>query len=270
MQIFIAYGYNDRDRWIEELVFPLVEAFNSRIIHGKDLQGQPLSEEIKGRIQRSHGLVAFATRRDAMKNGKFSTHRWVTDELAFAIQVGKMVVEVRESDVDDQGGVGGDRARINYVEEQPFQTLIQLTATFARWHQQIRRVHLRPLRPFVRDGIVADIGGDWLKGQLGQRAFSCRYRVLDGDYTSDFRKVELQTIEGRMYFTATQLASGARIQVEISAGDQLFRSEFESVDDVNLLTPLIDVAENPYSNRGQRQADRGTEARVEIYREFGR
>jgi hypothetical protein len=64
MQIFVAYGYNDRDRWIEKQVFPLVEAFNSRVIHGKDIRGQALSKEIQGRIQRSHALVAFVTRRD--------------------------------------------------------------------------------------------------------------------------------------------------------------------------------------------------------------
>ena len=78
---------------------------------------------------------------------------------------------------------------------------------------------------------------------------------------SDFRKVELQTIEGRMYFTATQLASGARLQVEISAGDLVFRSEFESVDDVNLRMPLIDFAENPHAERGKR-LDRGAEERI--------
>ena len=34
MRIFIGYGYNDRDRWIEDLVFPLLTAFGCDLVHG--------------------------------------------------------------------------------------------------------------------------------------------------------------------------------------------------------------------------------------------
>jgi hypothetical protein len=35
MRIFVGYGYNDRDKWIEDLVFPLLESFGCDVVEGK-------------------------------------------------------------------------------------------------------------------------------------------------------------------------------------------------------------------------------------------
>jgi hypothetical protein len=245
MRIFVAYGYNDRDRWIEAVVFPLISAFDSKIVHGKDLQGEILSEEIKKRIKSSEALIAFATRRDELKDGRWTTHRWVTDELAFASQIGKTVVEVREVGVEPQGGIAGDRARIDYDEEHRFETMVQLTGTLVRWHQQFRRVHVIPLKQEMRGGVVVEVGPDWLKSQLNQRGFQCRYRVLEGRAPDEFRGVELHAIEGRVYFYASGLAVGARLQLEIVAEGHVYRSDFESIDAINLTMPLVDSAIPP-------------------------
>jgi hypothetical protein len=244
MRIFVAYSYNPRDQWIEDLVFPLVSAFDSTPIHGKDIQGDKLTDEIKNRIIRCHGLVAFVTRRgDQSIEGKFFTHRWVTDELAFASQLGKAVVEVRETDVDGQDGIAGDRVRINYNENNKSDVLLQLIATLARWHRETRRVHVVPLKHVFRDGHLSEVGGDWLRTRRKQLGFRCQYQVLDGDYPSELRDVQLQSIEGRLYFTATQLASGARLRLRITTNEGIFVSDFENVDDVNLRIPL-DAPEN--------------------------
>jgi hypothetical protein len=240
MKIFVAYGYNDRDRWIEETVFPLITAFKSEVEHGKDIQGEILSQEIKRRIQRSHALIAFCTRRDKIDEKRWTTHRWVTDELAFASQIGKSVAEVRDIVVDEQGGIAGDRARIEYNPDNPFGTLIQLTSTLVRWHQQYKRIQIVPLRPIVRDDIVMETGPDWLRAQARQRGFRCRYRLLEGDYQNEFKDVEVQLIEGRFYFSAADLPAGARIQLEISAEGQIFTSEYENVDSINLNVRLSD------------------------------
>jgi hypothetical protein len=234
MRIFIAYGYNARDLWIEQFVFPLVTAFDSTVVHGKDIQGERLTEEIKKRISRCHGLVAFVTRRGSQPvEGKYSTHRWVTDELAYASQVGKAVVEVRETDVD-QDGIAGDRVRILYDEEKKVETLLQLTSTLARWHRQMRRVRVIPLKHVFREGQFSEVGAEWLRARLTQPSFRCEYQVLEGDYQSEFQKAQLESIEGRLYFNVTQLAGGARLRLRITTNERVFLSDFENVDDVNL------------------------------------
>jgi hypothetical protein len=76
MRIFIAYGYNDRDRWIKEHVFPLVQAFGSEVVDGEGLYGEILSEGVKDRVNMCDALIGFATRRNLPDNPSGETHLW--------------------------------------------------------------------------------------------------------------------------------------------------------------------------------------------------
>lgn len=242
MRIFVAYSYQERDRWVEDIVFPLISAFDSTPVTGKDIQGERLSDEVKGRIERCQGLMAFATRRgEPTGDGKYLTHRWVTDELAYASQLGKAVVEVREADVDEQDGIAGDRVRIKYNESERTELLLQLTSTLARWHRQVRRVRVIPLRHTLRDGQLVEIGAEWLRGQMKQDGFRCQYQILDGDYPSQPVDTELRSIEGRLYFTAARLTSGSRLRLRVTTDEGVFISDFENVDDINLPFALAPI-----------------------------
>jgi hypothetical protein len=39
MRIFIGYGYNERDKWVEDYAVPLVKAFECEVVHGKAVYG---------------------------------------------------------------------------------------------------------------------------------------------------------------------------------------------------------------------------------------
>jgi hypothetical protein len=85
MKIFVGYGYNDRDKWIEDLVFPLMRAFGAEPISGKEIPGQKLDEGIKELIRKSDAVIGFVTRRgDKREDGLYATHRWVTDEISLS------------------------------------------------------------------------------------------------------------------------------------------------------------------------------------------
>jgi hypothetical protein len=43
MKIFVGYGYNERDKWVEDLVFPRIEAFGDRPVSGQEIFGQDLN-----------------------------------------------------------------------------------------------------------------------------------------------------------------------------------------------------------------------------------
>jgi hypothetical protein len=64
MKIFVAYGYNDRDRWIPDLVFPIIRAFDDEVITGEELQGEQITDAVRRKIQQSDALIAFATIRE--------------------------------------------------------------------------------------------------------------------------------------------------------------------------------------------------------------
>jgi hypothetical protein len=65
MRVFIGYGYNDRDKWIETYVFPLAEAFGCKVVHGKMAYGGALPPEVTDLIRGSDAMIGFTTRRDA-------------------------------------------------------------------------------------------------------------------------------------------------------------------------------------------------------------
>ena len=82
MKIFVGYGYNERDHWIEKLVFPLIEAFGADVVSGKEVAGQLLGNAVRDLIERSDAMMGFTTRRgDDPDGAMWGTHRWVTDEL---------------------------------------------------------------------------------------------------------------------------------------------------------------------------------------------
>ena len=167
VRIFVAYGYNSRDKWIEDSIQPIVEAFGSEFVHGGDLGGQQITEGVRALINSSDSLLAFATRRDAVGNDQFATHRWVTDELAYAIGQGKQVLEIREDGVLEQGGIAGDRQRITFRADDRLRCLVEVIKTLGRWHRRdTRRFQLIP--------------DDLVRPHLSKPYFRCRYTVLEG------------------------------------------------------------------------------------------
>jgi hypothetical protein len=39
MRIFVGFGYNERDRWIRDMVFPLIPAFGDEVVTGEEAYG---------------------------------------------------------------------------------------------------------------------------------------------------------------------------------------------------------------------------------------
>ena len=62
MKIFVGYGYNEQDAWIEKDVFPILRAMSLEVTHGKDTHGEVLQEAVKNRIYEADALIGFATR----------------------------------------------------------------------------------------------------------------------------------------------------------------------------------------------------------------
>lgn len=77
MKIFVAYGYNDRDLWIGELVSPIIRAFGDEVITGEELQGELITDGVRKKTQHSDALIAFATRRQEVGQNQWTTLRWV-------------------------------------------------------------------------------------------------------------------------------------------------------------------------------------------------
>jgi hypothetical protein len=225
MKFFVGFGYDDRDSWIPELVFPLVRAFDAEVVTGEDMQGQQISDEVRRRIETADGLIAFLTRRgDPDAAGVYKTHRWVADELTYALARNLPVVEVREDGVDDQGGLPGDRQRIPYNEAARDRFLVELAKTVGAW-MRTTTVNLQLLPPkFV----------DEIRPLLRAPGFRCTYTVLEGSRETPPVETPVRPMKGGLFIQATQVPPQAFIRVSVEGDGRRWSSEYETVDSVSI------------------------------------
>src|SRR5258708_35412135 len=106
MRVFVGYGYNERDKWVEDYVFPLLVAFGCEVVHGKVVYGGALPDEVMKAIRSADAVIGFTTRREAIAEGQYRTHEWVVHELLTAHAQDPRIpwVEVREEGVISPGG----------------------------------------------------------------------------------------------------------------------------------------------------------------------
>ena len=94
MNIFLSYEFHERNKWIKELVAPLIESFGGKAIIGEIPHGN-ITTAVKDLINASNGVIAFHTAQGA-KGGMFKflqgkknpedepDPKWIITELTIA------------------------------------------------------------------------------------------------------------------------------------------------------------------------------------------
>ena len=230
MRVFVGYGYNDQDRWVEEYVFPLVEAFGSEVLHGRAVYGGALPEEVIRVIRTSDAMIGFTTRREAVGADQFRTHDWVVQELVTANAQDPRIpwVEVRQEGVISPGGIldAVDAQRIDYQEAERATCLVKIAQALRRFSDSTRitKVRLGP-GPVVEE----------ISSLLDDATFSCTCQVLRGAAEFPAKPVPVFPITGGLFVQLRGVASGELVRIVVSAGGRRWRSSYESVDAVDLL-----------------------------------
>jgi hypothetical protein len=223
MRLFVGYGYNPRDQWIEELVFPLAEALGCQIVHGKAMYGDNLAQEIKDLLQTSDAMLGFLTRRE--KSGEqWTTHRWVIEEIASAFGV-IPVVEVRENGVDPQSGMVAGLQRIEYFEGQRDKCLIEIAQAISRIRDMIEHRVFR-LEPMEFTSLF--------RALIKKPGLRCSYRVMRLNTESSFRDALMSAVAGGLQMSIDGLRATDLIQVCVAYGDESWTSDYEPVNSIRL------------------------------------
>jgi hypothetical protein len=226
MKIFLAYGYNARDQWVPELLVPIIRAFGDEPVTGEDLQGEQITEAVIENIKRSDALIAFATRRGDQPDatGKWPTHRWVTDELSQAISMRKRVVEIRETGVDSQHGIAGDRQYIEYDESRRDKCLVEIVKAIGKWHQGgVIKLQLLP-EDFATQ----------IFPYLDSPELRCSYCLYVGSDVTDPIQTRIIPITGGLFVQAAGVPRNAFIQVKVQYRDKAWTSSFESTESLGI------------------------------------
>jgi hypothetical protein len=222
MKIFVGYGFNDRDKWVADLVFPIIKAFNDEVITGEDLQGEKITNAVREKIKQSEALIGFLTRRgDPDDSGRWRTHRWVIEEIDQGIEHCRHVLEVREEGVDEQGGIAGDRQHILYRESERDKCLVEIVKTLGKWHRE-GKIMLR----LLPDDCKQELGP-----LLTMQDLKSFYTLLvEDEIGPEVPCPIIPKAPGGLFIVAKDVPRGASIRVHIEYQGRHWRSHFESTD----------------------------------------
>jgi hypothetical protein len=221
MKIFVAYGYNERDQWVPNLVFPIIRAFGDEVATGEELQGEQITDAVMREIRQSDALMAFVTRRQKIDETHWTTHRWVTDEISHALAHNLLVAEIREVGVDEQGGIPGDRQRITYDEIDRDKCIVEIVKTLGKWHSS----------DDVKLKLLPDECVQLIQPLLRNPSLRCTYRILDnnGDIGDEIPATILR-ITGGLFVRAKNIPRMALVQIRVECGEKSWTSDFENID----------------------------------------
>jgi hypothetical protein len=227
MKVFIGFGYNDNDKWIDQLIIPLVEALGCEVLTGEEMQGERLSDGVIERISDSDACIGFLTKRgkEANQNGTFPTHRWVIEELTTALNKGKPIFEIREKGVDAQNGIIGDRQRLDF-EDIP-KVLLEV-AKFVMKEKNKLSTKIFMLLP---QEILTEIRPHLVNGDI-----TCSYRFMYKTKYYDPEVANLERFQGGYGVIIKKIPNeDALIEIKIKGPNRLsWSSGFVSVGLINV------------------------------------
>jgi hypothetical protein len=203
MRVFVGFGYNDRDRWIEDQVFPILRGMGFSVVDGKDMHGETLQPVVQSRIEQSDAAIAFFTIREGQAEADFNSHIWVRDEVVHANAKGKPIILVKEEGCKVPDGLLGNRQYILLRQDDRLACVVELVGTLGR--RNIRRLKIEPENDELRRNL-----------QQWQRTpgFIIQYRTQDDEGLESLRArtvapaFSLRTLS---VTTLAELVSGANV-----------------------------------------------------------
>lgn len=225
MKVFVGFGYNDRDHWIEEQVFPILRGMGFTVVDGKDMHGEILQPEVQSRIEQSDAAIGFFTIREGQGEADFNSHMWVRDEMVHANAKGKPIFPVKEEGGKVPDGLLGNRQYILLRQNDRLACVVELVGALGR--RNIRRLKLDP-------------DGDQLRRNLQQwrrtPGFVIQYRTQDeAGLESPYRPGRLELVDQGFYLNVSDVPKRAYVEVEgVLNGATQFSSGWVSADAVQV------------------------------------
>jgi len=225
MKVFVGFGYNDRDSWIEKQVFPILSGMGFTVVDGKDMHGDILQPEVQSRIEQSDAAIGFFTIRDGQGDADFTSHLWVRDEMVYANAKEKPIIPVKEDGVKVPDGLLGNRQYILLRQNDRLACVAELVGAVGR--RNIRRLKLDP----DNDRLSRDLR-QWRK-TVG---LITRYRTQDeSGLESQYREGRLELVDQGFYLNVSDVPKRAYVEVEgVLNGAIQFTSGWASADAVQV------------------------------------
>src|SRR5262245_32638469 len=225
MKVFVGFGYNDRDQWIEDQVFPILRSMGFTVIDGKDMHGEVLQPEVQSRIEQSDAAIGFFTIREGQGEADFNSHIWVRDEMVYANAKGKPIIPVKEEGAKVPEGLLGNRQYIPLRQNDRLACVVELVGALGQ--RNIRRLKLDPDNDQLRRNLQ-----QWKR----TAGFVTRYRTQDeAGLESSYREGRLELVDQGFYLNVSDVPRRAYVEVEgVLNGATQFSSGWVSADAVQV------------------------------------
>ena len=226
MRVFVGFGYNERDIWIETQVFPILQNMGFVVVDGKELHGQILQDGVRSLIAQSDAVVGFLTIRDPTSTGDFNSHLWVQNELVYAVGLNKPIIPIREENVRVPEAMLGNIQYIMLRQNDRLACVSELVRALGR--RNIRRIKLEPDDDNLRR--------DLLRWRVDQN-FEIRYRTQDSatGIESAVRKGRLEVVNYGFYLNVSDVPRKDYVEIEGTLnGQAIFNSGWASADAVSV------------------------------------
>lgn len=226
MRVFVGFGYNERDSWIENQVFPILQNMGFVVVDGKDLHGEILQVGVQSLIEQSDAVVGFLTIRDPTTTGDFNSHLWVQNELVYAVGLKKPIIPIWEENVRVPDAILGNIQHIVLRQNDRLACVSELVRALGR--RNIRRIKLEP-----EDD---DLRRDLLRWRVDQN-FEIRYRTQDSatGIESAPQKGRLEVVNYGFYLNVSDVPRKDYVEVEgVLNGQAKFNSGWASADAVSV------------------------------------
>jgi len=212
MRVFVGFGYNERDQWIEEQVFPVLQCMGFTVVHGKGLHGEVLQQGVKDQLDQSDAAVGFFTIRAGQGDADFNSHIWVRDEMVYFSAKDKPIVPIKEENVRVPDGLLGDRPYVVLRQNDRLACVVELVQALGR--RNIRRIKLKPETDQLRQNLH-----QWRRTQ----GFEIRYRTQDANgFESNYRSGRLEEVDQSFYLNVADVPRPGFVEVEgfLNGGSQ--------------------------------------------------
>lgn len=226
MRVFVGFGYNERDTWIETQVFPILQNMGFVVVDGKDLHGEILQIGVQSLIEQSDAVVGFLTIRDPTSTGDFNSHLWVQNELVYAVGKEKPIIPIREENVRVPDAILGNIQYIMLRQNDRLACVSELVRALGR--RNIRRIKLEP-----EDD---DLRRDLRRWRVDQN-FVISYRTQDSTtgIESDPQTGRLEVVNSGFYLNVSDVPRKDYVEIQgILNGQAQFNSGWASTDAVSV------------------------------------
>ena len=204
MKVFVGFGYNDRDRWIEEQAFPILSGLGFTVVDGKDMHGEILQPQVQFRIDQSDAAIGFFTIREGQGEAEFNSHIWVRDEMVHAIAKGIPIIPVKEEGAKVPDGLLGNRQYIPLRQYDRLACVVELVGALGL--RNIRRLKLDPEGDELRKSLQR-----WRRTP----GFVIQYRMKNEEgIESPFRPGRLEQVDQGFYLNVSGVPHRAYVEVE--------------------------------------------------------